>query len=172
MSAVIDWFTTIDWVNPSWDLIVLLFFTVGALLYGIAMGRSRIIVVLLSLYITLAIAYTIPWSKYLKGSISINNAFVLQATVFIILLVVCFFLISRSAVGRVIGDSSGAWWQVIVFSFLQIGLLISVIFTFLPSSFLNNFSFVTREVFVSDIGRLVWLGLPILAMMLVKEKEE
>jgi len=172
MAGIIDWFSAMDWSNPSWDLIILLFFVVGALLYGIAMGRSRIVVVLMSIYITLAIANTVPWTKYLRGSISINNAFVLQATLFIALLILFFFLMSRSAVGRVIGDSKGAWWQVIVFSFLQIGLLISVVLTFLPTDFLANFSQMTQSIFVSDIGRLVWLVLPILAMLLVKDDSE
>jgi len=167
-----EWFSSINWANPSWDLIVLLFFIIGALFYGMAMGRSRIVVILMSIYITLAIANSVPWENFIKGSISVNNALVLQAGVFLILLIVLFFLISRSAVGRVVGDSGGKWWHIILFSFLQVGLLISVIMSFLPSYFLSNFSEVTRDIFISDIGRIVWLVLPIAGMLLVRDKEE
>lgn len=172
MSAALDWFSSIDWSNPSWDVIVLLFFVGGALLYGMAMGRSRIIVILMSIYITSAIANAVPWDRFFSGSISVNNALVLQAGTFIVLLIALFFLISRSAVGRVIGDSGGKWWHVILFSFLQIGLIISVIMSFLPDQFLANFSDLTREIFTSDIGKIVWLVMPIAGMLLVRDKED
>ncbi|MFZ5364602.1 MAG: hypothetical protein ACOZBH_00105 [Patescibacteria group bacterium] len=172
MSSALDWFSNINWSNPGWDVIVLLFFVIGALVYGMAMGRSRIIVILMSIYITLAIANAVPWDRVISGNISFNNALVLQAGVFIVLLIALFFLISRSAVGRVIGDSGGKWWHVLLFSFLQVGLLISVIMSFLPFNFLANFSELTREIFIGDIGRIVWLVLPIAGMLLVKENED
>jgi len=172
MEGIINWFLTIDWANPGWDLIILLFFVVGALLYGIAMGRSRVLVVLMSIYITLAIANTFPWLKYLEGSLNVNNSFVIQTTIFVALLIAFFFIISSSALGKVMKNEGGAWWQVILFSFLQVGLLISVILTYLPMEFLSNFNLLTQEIFISDIGKVVWLVLPVVAMLLVKRKDD
>ena len=47
--------------DPSWDLFILMFFVVGALLYGFTLGRERVIVLIVSMYMGLAVIGNAPW---------------------------------------------------------------------------------------------------------------
>jgi hypothetical protein len=59
-----------------------------------------------------------------------------------------------------------------MFSFLHVGLLVSVAFSFLPDSALGQFSSQTRMLFVSEPARFTWLVAPIVAMMIFGSRKE
>lgn len=156
-------FGNIDWQHPSWDLFLGIFFVVGALLYGVSLGKDRIIAILVSIYMALGIVETLPDFVL---NIKINANFTLQVTAFVAVFVVLFFLLSRTAVLNSLNpNSQGSWWQVIIFSILHIGLLVSVTMSFLPTNLLSNFSELTRTIFTQEWARFGWVIAPIIAMI-------
>lgn len=162
-----------DWSNPTWDLFIILFFVVAALLYGLSLGRDRIVVILVSIYMALAVVNAAPYIKDLETTISFNQAFAFKVSTFLGLFVILFFLLSRSALLRVFGEGSrGAWWQVILFSFLHVGLLISIVLSFVPPEVNDHLAPLTRQIFTTEAARFAWILLPILAMAVVRNKEE
>jgi hypothetical protein len=94
--------------------------------------------------------------------------------VFLGVFIVLFFLLSRSGLLRTIGRSGapGSWWQTIVFSILQVGLLISVTLNFLPKEMTQGLTDVTKTIFMSDRGRTAWLILPIIIMAIAPKQKE
>lgn len=162
-----DLIATINWGSPNWDLFILLLFVVGALLYGLSLGRDRVIVILVSVYMALAVVANAPVLRDLNVlQLGINDSYVLKIGFFLGTFVVLFFLLSRSALLKTIGSSNapGSWWQTIVFSVLQVGLLISISLSFLPAEAVNQLTPFTREVFLSYWGRSAWIILPVLFM--------
>ncbi len=157
-----------NWTNPSWDIFILLFFIVGSLLYGLSLGRDRIIVILVSMYMALAVVSNTPLLNSLNLSFHVNENYVLKISFFLGIFIVLFFLLSRSALLKTIGGSGGpgAWWQTIIYSILQVGLLISVTLSFLPKEMTQALAEGTRQVFMGDIGRSAWVVLPIVFMAL------
>lgn len=165
----------LNFSDPSWDLFIVIFFVVGSLLYGFSLGRTRVIVLLVSMYIALAIVNTAPYLNQLNFSTKVNieNWGTFKISAFVGVFVVLFFILSRSALIKSINDDTrGKWWQIMLFSFLQIGLLISIILSYLPSDISNNLAPLTQNVFSSETGKLVWLILPIVAMMIVKKSKK
>ena len=83
--------------------------------------------------------------------------------------ILLFFFLSHSALLRTIGHSAaqGPLWQVMIFSFLHVGLLISVTLSFFPHSLSAVLSQTTQMVFTGDIAKAVWVSLPLLAMMVM-----
>src|SRR3989338_9646656 len=88
--------STINWMAPSWDLFILLFFIIAALLYGFSLGRERIMTILVSVYIALAIIEALPFTSYISAQIGIQKVFLFQIFSFLGLFVVLFFFLSRS----------------------------------------------------------------------------
>ena len=169
LSQLTDFAQTLNWTNPTWDLFILVFFAVATVLYGASLGRDRIIVIMVGLYMALAVVTNVPFVKAFNATLTVNKNFIVHFTAFIGLFVVLFFLLSRSALLRAFGTGGHAvssWWQVMLFSFLQVGLLISIVLSFLPMTALQNFSPLTRLIFQSDTGRFVWIVAPIAAMVL------
>jgi hypothetical protein len=167
MQPVVSFFTSLNWANPTWDIFILLFFVVGALLYGLSLGRDRVIVILVGIYMALAVVTNAPALTSMNLAVNLNDNYVLRISFFLGLFVVLFLMLSRSALLKTIGRSNapGSWWQTIVFSILQVGLLISVTLNFLPREMTQGLTEVTKNIFMSDQGRSAWLILPIVFMI-------
>lgn len=171
-----DFVTNINWAAPSWDLFIILFFIVAAFLYGLSLGRNRVIVILVSIYMALAIVNTAPYLNNFSAEISYNNASIFKFTIFVGIFIALFFLLSRGALIRTIASSdrgAGAWWQAIIFSFFHIGLILSILMSYLPREMLeNNLSAGMRDLFISDPARFFWLVAPIAMMVVIRKKKK
>ncbi|MFH1099182.1 MAG: hypothetical protein V1723_04695 [Candidatus Uhrbacteria bacterium] len=166
-------FNQINFSSPSWDLFILLFFVVFAFLYGVSLGRDRILIIIVSIYMALAVVYTAPLFRVLEGStlqVAVGPYFAFRVTFFLGVFLLTFFFLSRSALMGTLGglDMSGPLWQVVLFSVLHVGLLISVTLSFLPPVVTTQFAPITRTIFLSDVGRFAWVILPIVAMVVAR----
>jgi len=160
----------LDWQNPSWDLFLIAFFVVGALLYGISLGKDRIIAILVSIYMALAVVNALP---DFVMNIKMNENFTLQITAFVSIFVVLFFLLSRSAILNAIDTSQqGKWYQVIIFSVLHVGLLVSVAMSFMPEIFVHKFADITQLIFTHEWAQFGWIIVPIVAMIVFGRRQE
>lgn len=168
-----DFLFNINWAAPSWDLFIILFFIVAAFLYGLSLGRNRVIVILVSIYMALAIVNTAPYLNDFSAEINYNNASIFRFTVFVGIFIVLFFLLSRGALLRTIAsaDETGAWWQSIIFSFFHVGLIFSILMNYLPPEMSGHISSGMRNLFISDPARFFWLVAPIVVMVLIRKKK-
>lgn len=162
--------SSINWAQPTWDLFIVLFFVVAAFLYGLSLGRDRVIVILISVYMALAVVNSAPFIGNFRGDIGDTQFFGFRISTFLVVFILLFFLMSQSALLRTVAssDSRGSWWQVLLFSFLHVGLLISITLSFLPPAAASHLAPLTQKVFVEDVGRFAWIVAPIAAMILVK----
>lgn len=164
---------SINWTAPSWDMFIVLFFLIAAFLYGFSLGRDRVIIILVSLYMALAVVNSAPFIKNLNTEINVaTSLFAFKISTFLGVFLALFFFLSRSAVLHSLsaGNAPGKWWQVLLFSVLHAGLLVSVVLSFLPQETLNYLSPLTRQIFTSEFGRFIWISMPILAMIGLKSK--
>lgn len=165
---------SVDWSKPTWDLFIVLFFVIAAFLYGLSLGRDRIIVILVSIYMALAIVQNAPYLRDTAFQAGINETlsrlFVFKISAFIAVFVVLFFLLSRSALLKTIAasDTPGRWWHVLLFSILHVGLVVSITLSFLPPSAIERLAPLTRQIFTGELGRFIWIVAPVLAMILLK----
>ncbi len=179
MSKILDWFLgifsnwsdlfrQIDLSSPSWDLFILLLFATGVLLYGITMSRDRILVTLISIYMSVAVIYNTPYLAN-KG-LSVGETFSLKVVLFIFLFIFLFYVLSRSPLLYALAGQDGGLFQTVLFSLLHVGLLVSVVLSFLPGNVLSAFAPITRIIFTSDFGQFFWIMLPILTMAFMKKR--
>lgn len=162
-------FRGLSFTEPTWDLFLLVFFVVGSLLYGFSLGRDRIIMIMVSIYMALVAVSRLPFDPNSAGEISLQSGFVVKFSTFVGLFIILFFLLTRSALHRAMSgsDGGGKWWQVLMLSFAQIGLVLSVVLSFLPPIATQKFASITRIIFVSRVGQFVWVMLPIVALLLI-----
>lgn len=155
-----DAVNNVNWATPTRDIFIIIFFVVAVFLYGLSLGRDRVLVVLVSIYMALAVVANAPFLTSLPGN------FAVKAGTFLGVFLLLFFLISRTALTRIFGNlAAGRLWQVLLFSVLQVGLLISVTLSFLPAEATAHLHPLTVRVFVSEMGRFTWIAAPIVAMV-------
>jgi len=171
--GITQFLQNINWAHPSWDLILILFFLVGSVIYGMSMGRDRIIVVLVAVYMAIAIVSYAPYISNFVTEVKIGNTFAFQVTMFVGVFAVLFFLISQSALLKHLGGAAerGGTFSAMIFSVLHTGLLISVILSYLPKEAVNVFSPQIQRFFVADIAKFVWVVAPIIVMALTRGNE-
>ena len=161
-------FSAINWTTPSWDLFIIIFFIVAVFLFGFGMGRNRILITIVSIYMTLALIHYFPFATSGVAEVKFGEGFILKISIFLGTVLALFFLLARSALTSVFsGGGQGSWFQVIIFSFLQVGLLISVILSFLPAEIASELLPITKDIFTSDKAQFAWLLAPILAMIII-----
>jgi MFS family permease len=160
----------IDWSTPSWDLFIILFFLLASIVYGFSLGRDRIIIILVTVYMALAVVNYAPFLGTLSADIGVAGLFAFRVSAFVVSFMALFFMMSRSALAGTLGrrTSDGSWWQTFVFSFLQTGLLIAAVFSFLPASITDNLAPLTKQLFVNKMAMFVWIILPIIFMMMIR----
>lgn len=168
--TVLNAVNSVNWLDPSWDLFIILFFVVASLIYGVSLGRDRIIVILVSIYMALAIVNHIPFLTGVSSAeVSLNDTFALRVSVFLGVFILLFFFLSHSALMKAFShgkSGQGKFWQVMIYSFLHVGLLISVTLSFFPADLAGVLSPLTQTLFMSDVARAAWVTLPVIAMAL------
>jgi hypothetical protein len=166
VTSASDALNKINWATPSWDIFIVILFVITVFLYGISLGRDRIIVIMMSIYMALAVVSNAPFINHMQG------AFALKAAAFIGIFLALFFLVSRTSLNKIFGNlAAGKLWQVMLFSILHVGLLVSITFSFLPPESTNGLYPITRTIFASDMSRFAWIVAPILAMVFFTKDE-
>jgi hypothetical protein len=158
--------------SPSWDLFIILFFVVAVVLYGFALGRSRILTLLFSIYVAYTVISEAPFLQNPSAfSLQVDQFFVLRVSGFVGLFIVLFFVMSRSALSTLSDDDDGAWWHVIIYSILHVGLLLSLTLSFLPPAVIDSLAPITRTVFVNEWSRFGWVFAPVVAAMVFRKRK-
>ena len=176
--------TGLDVNSPSWDLFIFLFFIIAVFIYGFTLGRSRIMVLLVSTYMALAVIHvaTVPGGVFgpdfgaTAGSLTVGSSpfFIVQITAFVGMMLLIFFFLANSALrkGLAAEDVQGKAWQIIVFSILHAGLLIASVLSFLPPARRAALLDLTQGMFASETAVFLWTLLPIIFMMFIKDPAE
>lgn len=161
---------SVSLTNPSWDLFVLVTFAVVICAYLFRFGKDRAFLILISTYISFALIEKLPLIEKVAG-VSLKNTPTDKALIFLAGIFAVYFILSRSAftsVSRIVSKKS--WFPTLVLSFLQVGLIISLIISFLSPAEVKDLSAFLRYFFATDSAQFFWLVAPFAAIFLLKEK--
>lgn len=161
-----NWLQNINWAQPTWDLFVVLFFLVAVFLYGLSLGRERGFAILVSIYMSLAVVKMVPvaWMQ------NKPDLWIYQLVTFGVLFLILFFLLSRSTL--IPSGTSGGWLMVMLFSFLHVGLLVSIVLAFLPAGSIEHLQPILKQIFVNETARFIWLIAPLIVLALNRGQAE
>jgi hypothetical protein len=173
LGVVTEQLSRLNLASPTWDLFILLFFVIGSFVYGLSMGRERVVMLIVAVYMALAVVNSAPYIRAFAAQVNFGQAFAFQITTFVGVFLLLFFLLSKTALATSFSlGTAGKWWQVLMFSMLHVGLLTSVILSYLPPPALASLTPVTRDIFTSDVGKFVWIITPIFAMIVVRPEKK
>lgn len=163
---------SVDFSQPTWDLFIYLFFAIAILLFGFTLGRRRLISILLSVYLSLVVVNYLPYLDRASGNVDINlGIFAFKLSSFVIVFAVAFLVLSRSEILYEMAGPGKGIISSFIFSFLLVGMLLSITLGFLPDASLRLLSPFTKEIFASDLAKFVWIILPMAAMAVLRGEE-
>jgi hypothetical protein len=161
--------SSFNWHSPSWDLFILLAWVGLAVVYTFAAGRGRVINILLSVYVAKLIVQEMPFLTNTAAKQLNLSIFSLQQLAAFIVVFLALFLFLGRFVLKTSADSRRLSSMVfgLFFAFLQIGLLINIILSYLPVGVQAGLSNLIRTVFINDPVSFIWLVLPIVYLIVL-----
>lgn len=155
--------------NPTWDLMVILFFVAAGFFYGITVGKTKLIAMLFSLYVSGLVFENFSYLDFLTKGRPLIEIFLLRAAAFAVLIVALAFLFNRF-LPQDYTSGTREWWRIFILSFLEVGLLMSFIFQLFPAKELFTFSPFVKNLFASSRAFFWWLTLPLVALFFVRKR--
>ncbi len=155
--------------HPTWDLLMVFFFIAAGFFYGITSGKTKLIAVLFSLYVSGLVFANFSYLDFLTKGRTLLETFLVRSVAFGILIFLLTILFNR-ILSRDSVSGTRVWWQIFVLSFLEVGLLMSFIFQLLPAKEIFVFSPVVQNIFASSRAFFWWLTLPLVALFFVSRK--
>ncbi len=161
------------WANSSGWIMLLIFLGV-ALIYGLSMGRNRLVVMILGTYFSYILARAIPWKELTFLGIKEAPDSAVQIFIFLALILGFYFLIPHSSFHSAlrIQRRHSCWWHSLIFSVLQIGLILQIVIGFLPGKVAAGLSPLAQLMFSGQTAQFLWLFLPILALMFLRSRQQ
>ena len=151
--------------HPTWDLILIFVMIAIGFFYGLSRGRHKMVSSVLNTYITLSVFNAVPIDA-VGHYVKLDNLFILKTLIFFAIFLPLTFLLNR---GRPrFFRSNISWWQVFLLSFIQTGLLIHIVFSFLPPDISKNLAPFTRSFFANTNLTLWWLIIPLIFMIFLR----
>lgn len=162
----------------GWDIFIIFIALIAIFIYGFVLGKNRMILILLSSYFSLTIMKFLPWERLAAINwlgIGSSPAPSLKMLIFLSLILFFFIFIPRSILSSVLrirkrGEAS--WVQLLILGILQVGLLISIILSFLPNQVTSEITPLINRIFLSAGAQFIWITLPLLVITLMKKQKK
>lgn len=152
--------------HPSWDTFVVIFFVAGVIVYSFFANRERLAVMLLSTYSAIAIMTATPYLHAYIAQLPSGGAVPYRLGIFLALFLFLFVLFSHNM--SLHSDMGQTLFQAVFLSFLQVGLFLSVVLSYLPADIFST-QFV-KAFFIDDLPRSLWMIAPVSAMLVMHKR--
>lgn len=152
----------------SHDVVLLGLLALGAVLYGLTMGRDRSIVPLLALYIAYVLTLHLPLVGRVNHWLTLPPSPTLPAIWFVAFFLLSLFLFRRAPHIVAPGREAGTWWEAILLGVLQIGLAACFIAHLLPANMVAGWSSRLQMIFVGEWGKTFWMTAPLLFLVFMR----
>lgn len=156
---------------PSWNLAITVIFLMG-IAFGYILQRDKIVATLLSVYVGLIMTQAVSGTlqQFFEGSKTLNQFWVnVHATPFSIRVIV--FMLTITLLSAKSGISGGKTKgllspiEVVIYSILTTGLILSSIFYFLPAESRDAFAASSKMVGFIIKNYLWWIIIPVVTLI-------
>lgn len=151
--------------HPTWDIILIFAMIAIGFFYGISRGRHKMVSSVINTYVALALFNAVPIAS-IAQMFRTDNMFAVKVSVFFAIFLPLVFLMNRGRPRYL--RSNISWWQVFLLSFIQTGLLIHIVFSFLSPDTAKNLAPITKSFFANTNLTIWWLGLPLLFLIFIR----
>lgn len=151
------------WAIPAEALFLLVAVLLG-FGYGLAIGRDRAAIVLLSLYMAFCVVTNAPVIALVSQGLGLGRIPALRVAWFLGLFIVLFLILWRSSTLKNLSRDRGHWIHAGIFGVLEVGFLASASLFLLPSDWIGRLPRLFQLIFLHDLARSVWFLAPIIAL--------
>ena len=138
---------------------------VALLLWGLSLGKTKILISILAAYVGYGLTQLFPFSEAISEIAKGVPDYYVNIGLFVITYVFVFLVFNFSLMKKRASSSEFSLWQILLFNILQICFMASIIFSYLPQDigirFLGSFYWV----FGSAQAIFVWALAPLITLV-------
>jgi hypothetical protein len=145
------------------DISLLLVILVVSTIFGIFIGRTKLITVLINIYVAFAVVTVAPRQFF--------TDYTYELILFLVLVVGLTLIEKKLFEVYISGSGSGFLWRVFVMSFLEVVFFLSIIFSFVPRKVALGFISPTAfEYLTLDNYKFCWAVVPLIFLIFIHKK--
>lgn len=155
--------------NYGW--LVALFFVFVIFLVGLNLGRSRILLALLGLYIAAFLEPHFVYFDKLQAAIKVKPEFWLHIGLFLIIYLASLAILNRSFLKQPLTLKETSFFSVAIIAILEIGFLASIMLSYLPPEISRELPAGAIKYFGTKNAQFWWAILPLLVLLFLKSRK-
>jgi hypothetical protein len=156
-------------LNYNW--LIVFFFLFVVFLIGLNLGRSRVLLTLLSLYIAAFLEPQFIYFDKLQAVTKFKPDFWLHIGLFLIIYLASIAILNRSLLKQPLTLKETSFFSIALIAILEVGFLASLLIRYLPPEVSGNLPAAIIRLFGTKNARFWWAALPILALLFLKSKK-
>jgi len=155
----------------SWEVLVAAFFIFAIFFYGLSIGKARLLLFLISIYIAKLFVDSFVYIDYLLDIFG-DNIFAIYLGLFIISYIAIFMVLDRSILKIRLSTREYPISKLLALSVVIVILLSNVVFTYLPPEIALKVKEGGAKYFIGDTAFFWWFLISVLSILLLKRKNK
>ena len=151
-------------------LIVVAFFIFSFFIIGMALGRSKIMISIVSLYIAYFLENTFPYQKEVSSYFSNYDPYLIRIVLFLIFYILILLFLNKSVLRSRFSVMETPFFTILFISLIKAGLMISILLTYVPTDVVRSYSSLLLDYFGTSNARFLWAVLPIISFIFVRRR--
>ena len=151
-----------------------LFGALGAIslsLYGLSLGRTRAVMSLLAIYVAFTLDRLFPYLSEIQKIVSIDIAdYWIRVGFFLAAYILVFIIFNLSFLRKRFSSLEFSLFGILLISLLQLGFIISIIFSYLPNELTLKWSFGIYNYLATQQALFFWAIAPLPALLFIRNK--
>lgn len=145
------------------DVSLLIIIALVSFVFGTFIGRHRLITILINIYVAVSLLNVIPKSTF--------GSYTYELLAFLAIVAGMTFLGKKLFEINISGAGTGFLWRVFILSFLEVVLIISIIFTIIPKKeALSYVSGTAHGYLTGDWWRFIWMAAPLAFLFIIHKR--
>ena len=152
--------------------LVILFGIFVIFLVGFGLGRSRMMLSLVSLYIASFLETHFTYFNNISSALKNIPQYVMHVAILLILYGITFFLLNRSFIKQRLALKEASIFVATLMAVLQIGFLASIVISYLPAAVVAPLPKWVLQFFGTKNAQFLWALTPIVLLIFMKQEKK
>ena len=154
-------------------MLFVVFSVLAVFLYGLTLGKTRVFMSLLAIYIAFAFDVTFPYLGELYRLTSFpKEQYILRIIVFLLVYVLACMFMDRSFLKNKFSLKDFSFWSSTIMNVVQVVFLTSIVVSFMPTEMGENYLGWTFAYIGSQNALFFWTVLPLVLLPFFKRHKE
>jgi hypothetical protein len=132
ITSILFYLTSLGRAFNQSSMLIVAFGAFVIFVIGFTLGRSRILVSMLSVYVAYFIEMNLPYFDFIKNAVGSAQSYLIHIGLFLVFFIAVFYIMNRSILKNRVTLKDSSIISIILLSVVNAGLLVSVLASYLP----------------------------------------